>query len=69
MSVNREGLAPPGMTNVTDLNPKKPRKIGDTIYTDSGSRLSPTHRVIDSGWFKPLIITLPFAAFFLVFFW
>ena len=57
------------MADVTELKPRKPRKIGETIFTERGSRLSPVRNVVDSGWFKPLIVTLPIAAFVLVFFW
>ena len=57
------------MADVTELKPGKPRKIGETIFTDSGSRLSPAHRVVDSGWFLPLMLTLPVGAFILVLFW
>ena len=57
------------MADVTELKPGKPRKIGETIYTERGSRLSPVRSAVDSGWFKPLIVTLPIAAFVLVFLW
>lgn len=57
------------MGDVKDLNLKKPRKIGETTYTDSGLRLGSVGGVVGSGWFLPLIVTLPIAAFVLVFFW
>ena len=57
------------MTDVRELKPGKPRKIGETIFTESGSRLAPKRKVTDSGWFLPLLLTLPFGAFVLVLLW
>lgn len=57
------------MGDVTELKLGKPRKIGETIYTDRGSRLSTARNVVESGWFIPLMLTLPIGAFFLVLLW
>lgn len=57
------------MGDVTKLGPGKPRRIGETTYTDSGLRLGPVRKVVDSGWFLPMIVTVPIAAFVLAFFW
>lgn len=57
------------MAKITRLPTGRPRKIAETVYSERGLRLSPLRRVTDSGWFLPLIATLPVAAFVLVFFW
>ena len=57
------------VSNVADLDPKKPRKIGETVFTHTGSRLAPVRQLRDSGWFRPLMATLPVGAFVLVYFW
>lgn len=57
------------MPKVTHLNTSKPRRIGETVYSDRGLSLSPIKRVRDSGWFGPLMVTIPIGAFVLVFFW
>jgi hypothetical protein len=57
------------MSEVTRLNTSRPRKIGETVYSDRGLRLSPMQHARDSGWFWPLMTTLPLAAFVFVFFW
>ena len=48
---------------------RKPRRIGETIYTDSGSRLASVRQFRDSGWFAPLMATLPIGVFVLAYFW
>ena len=57
------------MTKVTRLNTSAPRRISETIYTDRGLRLGPLQRAHDSGWFWPLMATVPIAAFVAVLFW
>lgn len=57
------------MAEVSKFKPAKPRKIGETEWSDGGLRLSPVRRVVDQGWFLPMIATLPLGAFILIFFW
>ena len=57
------------MSKIANLDPRKPRKIGETVFTHSGSRLVPVRQFRDSGWFLPLMATLPVAAFVLVYLW
>jgi hypothetical protein len=57
------------MADVEKLNQSKPRKIGEVEWSESGMRLSPVWRVVESDWFWPAMLTLPAGAFALIFFW
>ena len=57
------------MADLHRLDPRKPRKLGETEWTESGMRLAPIQRAIESDWFWPAMLTVPLAAFILVFFW
>ncbi|MBD2842937.1 hypothetical protein [Erythrobacter rubeus] len=57
------------MGSLHKFNPDKPRKLGQTEWTEGGMRLAPVKRVVESDWFLPAMLTLPVGAFVLVFFW
>jgi hypothetical protein len=57
------------MGDLHRMEPGKPRKIGEVAWTESGLRHQPLQRIRDSGWFWPAMLTLPFGAFLIVFFW
>ncbi|MCK0097796.1 hypothetical protein MWU38_00230 [Qipengyuania sp. S6317L1] len=57
------------MSEIEKLNQSKPRKIGEVEWSESGMRLSPVQRVVESDWFWPAMLTFPIGAFLIVFFW
>ncbi len=57
------------MGNIHRINRRKPRKVGEVEWTESGLRLSPVKRVVESDWFWPAMLTFPLGAFLIVFFW
>jgi hypothetical protein len=57
------------MSEYVRLQPRRAKKLAETIYTDRGLRLSPAARVTNAKWFWPAMIALPVGAFAIVFFW
>ena len=57
------------MGSFHQLDPKTPRKLRETQWTESGVRLSPATRVVESDWFWPAMLTFPFGVFLIVLFW
>ena len=57
------------MGDLHHLDERTPRKLSEVEWTESGMRLSPVRRVVESDWFLPALLTLPAGAFVLVFFW
>ena len=57
------------MGSLHKLDPNRPRKLGETEWTESGVRLSPAQRVVESDWFWPAMLTFPLGAFLIVLFW
>ncbi|WP_298335376.1 hypothetical protein [uncultured Erythrobacter sp.] len=57
------------MGDCQKLDTSRPRKIAEVEWTEGGLKLPQSQRLIDSGWFLPLMATLPLAAFILIFFW
>jgi len=57
------------MGSLHKLGPKKPRKLGETQWTEGSLRLSPVRRMVDSDWFWPAIVTFQPGAFLIVLFW
>ena len=57
------------MGDLQKLNTSKPRRLGDTVWSEGGLRLSPARKVIDSDWFAPTIVGLPLGVFLIVYFW
>lgn len=57
------------MGSLHQLDPKTPRKLRDTQWTESGVRLSPVKRVVESDWFWPAMLTFPLGVFLVVLFW
>ena len=47
----------------------KSKKLSEVEWTERGLRLSPVHRMVESDWFWPAMLTLPVGAFLIVFFW
>ncbi|MGB3469854.1 MAG: hypothetical protein WBA51_03410 [Erythrobacter sp.] len=57
------------MGSLHQLDPNKPRKLGEAQWTESGLRLSPIQRAVESDWFLPAMLTFPLGAFMIVLFW
>lgn len=57
------------MGDLHKLDTSKPRRLGETEWSDGGLRLSPARKVTDSDWFLPATITLPLGVFLIVYFW
>ena len=57
------------MGKVTRLDPHKPRRLGETVFTGSGLRLAPQVVRDNAPWFALALVVLPATAFCLVFFW
>lgn len=57
------------MGDLHKIQDSTPRKLSEVEWTESGMRLSPVKRVVESDWFLPALLTLPAGAFVLVFFW
>ncbi|APE27210.1 hypothetical protein [Aurantiacibacter gangjinensis] len=57
------------MADIEQLNPDKPPRIGETVFTDHGSRLAPRIVRDNPKTFAIAVTVLPIAAFCLVFFW
>ena len=57
------------MPRVHRLDTSKPRRIGDTVFTKSGSRLVPVSAEDRPVAFAVAMIVLPVAAFCVAFFW
>ena len=54
---------------VTQLSPRKTRRLHETVYTDRGLMLSPVARLVEARWFAPCLLVLPIAVFLIVFLW
>jgi len=48
------------MTDLFKPNPAKPRKLGDTVFTDRGLRLLPIPKVRGDRWPWLVLIASPF---------
>ena len=57
------------MPRVHRLDTTKPCRIGETVFTESGSRLVPVSAEVHPVAFVAAMIVLPVAAFCVVFFW
>ena len=57
------------MAEITRLNPRKARRLSETVYTDRGSRLAPAARIAEAKWFWPAMIIAPVVAFIVMLAW
>ena len=71
--VHPAALGPAPMGTLHKLDPKTPRKLRETQWTERGVRLSPAKRLIEqtveSDWFWPAMLTFPLGAFLIILFW
>jgi hypothetical protein len=48
------------------FDPRRPKRLSETVFTDRGSRLIAPETRTASPWFAWAIVLLPLAAFFIV---
>ncbi len=57
------------MAKIVPLIGRKPKRIGETVFTESGLRLGEKRRVPEAKWFLALLVGAPVLVFLVVFFW
>lgn len=57
------------MPNITPLDPKRPRKLGETIWTDRGLSLPLIGRVREARWPWIVLILSPIAGVLVAILW
>ena len=57
------------MGKLVPFKPNRPRKLGQTIYTDRGPRLAPPTSPAKEHWFIGALAMFALGAFLIVLFW
>lgn len=57
------------MGKLVRFDPSRPKRLGETVFTDRGSRLASPVAKSPSRWFVLAMVLLPVSAFLLVLFY
>lgn len=57
------------MGRLIRFDPRQPRRLRETVYTERGLRLDQPARAGPARWFIAAMVALPLLAFLIVFFW
>jgi len=57
------------MGDVRKLDQSKPRKLGETVWSEKGLRLGSAQEAAEGSWFLPALFAISLAAFMIIFFW